>query len=602
MSIAVLTQVFAEARRLTIAGSVVARGDFRLKKLLPPLEQAGKQAPVFAKVAEAVSAVIDGPEESSAPALLELTSLVTAVLYTQGQTGIDGSLKPVETVELGGASSQTSARVLKPLLEALSSTGSGRLELVKDAHDRGLFRDLRLVKPALGAIDDPYPEIAELIAEKVLPLYGKAILPELRAKYDPKGTKGHPRRLKLMHAVDPDGTRELVKAALTDGSKEVKVAAIACLGSAAEDLDYLIEQAAAKAQDVRSAAYQALARVNKPEAVAVLEKALGGKDYALAADAIDDSNNPKLAEVLATQVRTDVNGLAGIKEKKKVGEAVSRVLHMLRSFPTADHPTKTALLLDLFARRDELAKVKSDGMSGVDVNEAVVVAMARGGKAVQSKLVAAHADITPEELAYAFDAGRQYLPPAKLYDTFAPYLTAKVDEKKKGKDPAFARREAVIDAIESGARYLGYGYWHDVSREDSKLPEYDPRWLDLAVQLKHVDLVHALARPGHKGALAFAKAEFDAALKKAKSPGDLSNQLALLFDLEHPDATDAFFEAMAKRPKKSTAYYYPYYWFTRFLTRMSKDAIPRLEAMVAGMAEREADYWLEAIEELRTKK
>ena len=53
MSIAVLTQVYDEARRLAIAGSVVARGDFRLKKLLPPLEQAGAKAPVFAKVAEA---------------------------------------------------------------------------------------------------------------------------------------------------------------------------------------------------------------------------------------------------------------------------------------------------------------------------------------------------------------------------------------------------------------------------------------------------------------------------------------------------------------------------------------------------------------------
>ena len=67
---------------------------------------------------------------------------------------------------------------------------------MKDAHERGAFRDLRLVKPALDGLDDPYPEIADFLAEKVLPLYGKAILPELRAKYDPKGTKGHPRRLR----------------------------------------------------------------------------------------------------------------------------------------------------------------------------------------------------------------------------------------------------------------------------------------------------------------------------------------------------------------------------------------------------------------------
>ena len=41
----------------------------------------------------------------------------------------------------------------------------------------------------------------------MLPTYGKAILPELRKAYDPKGTKGHPRRLKLMHAIELLGTR-----------------------------------------------------------------------------------------------------------------------------------------------------------------------------------------------------------------------------------------------------------------------------------------------------------------------------------------------------------------------------------------------------------
>ena len=69
---------------------IEAGGDFRLKKLVPPLEQAGAKAPVFAKVAEAAKAVVEGPEESAAEGLLELTSLVTAILYTQGETGIAG--------------------------------------------------------------------------------------------------------------------------------------------------------------------------------------------------------------------------------------------------------------------------------------------------------------------------------------------------------------------------------------------------------------------------------------------------------------------------------------------------------------------------------
>src|SRR3954463_15657903 len=99
MSIAVLTQVYDEARRLAVAGSAVARGDFRLKKLLPVLDQAGAKAPVFAKVAASARALIDGPGETSAENLLELASLVTAVLHTQGETGVAGPLEPIEAID-----------------------------------------------------------------------------------------------------------------------------------------------------------------------------------------------------------------------------------------------------------------------------------------------------------------------------------------------------------------------------------------------------------------------------------------------------------------------------------------------------------------------
>src|SRR5262245_3812689 len=154
MSIAILTQVYDEMRRLAVAGSVVAAGDFRLKKLIEPLKKAGEKAPVFAKVGQAVQNLVEGDEKSSAAALLEVSTLVSAMLYTQGETGLAGSIEPIETTDLGQQATQASARVIKPLLEALTTTGSGRLEIIQDAHRQGAFRDLRLVKPALQAIDD----------------------------------------------------------------------------------------------------------------------------------------------------------------------------------------------------------------------------------------------------------------------------------------------------------------------------------------------------------------------------------------------------------------------------------------------------------------
>src|SRR5262245_40908730 len=109
MSIHVLIQTYDEVRRLAIAGSVIAPGDFRLKKLLPPLEQAGQKAPVFAKVGEAVRRLVEADEKSSAQALLELTTLVNAILYTQGETGVEGELTPVKTIELSRLRTRASA-------------------------------------------------------------------------------------------------------------------------------------------------------------------------------------------------------------------------------------------------------------------------------------------------------------------------------------------------------------------------------------------------------------------------------------------------------------------------------------------------------------
>ncbi|HEX4610709.1 MAG TPA: HEAT repeat domain-containing protein [Urbifossiella sp.] len=617
MSIPVLTQVYAEARRLAVAGSVVAKGDFRLKKLIPPLEQAGAQAPVFAKVAEAATAVVDGPEANSAEALLELTALASAVLYTQGETGLAGPLEPIETTDLGGTTSQISARVLKPLLEALRGTGSGRVQPIKEAVEKGLFRDLRLIRPAVAAIDDGYAEVGELIADKVLPMYGTAILPELRAKYDQKGTKGHPRRLKLMHRIDPAGTRELVKEALDKGGKDVKVAAISCLGAEPEDRDYLIDQSASKTGDVRQAAYHALAKLDHPDAVAVLAKAITGKDLNLATGAIVESKNPKLAVVLAAEIRTSADAFLKIKDKKKVSEAADRLTDLLNALPDTNSPELDTVLLDLFARRAEFAKVKGSGYSGSDVVESVVGQMADGSDAARKVLVAAHADLEPDQLQQAFEAGRWVLSSEQLYDTFSPYLLAKIDPKKKARDPAFAKLGAIVDGIDSD--YYAYD-WFDEGDEDeddddedswqsrrraelAKKPAYDPRWLDVAVSLKNEDLVDALARPDHAGAQAFAKERFDAALKKAKSPNDVQGTVITMLRVGHTDAVDAFFAGVAKMGKKTPPYHL--YWYSNMIPRLPAAAIPRLEQTLAGfskeVAEAVGEEWQEKITKLKAK-
>lgn len=610
MSIAVLTQVYDEARRLAVAGSVVAAGDFRLKKLVPPLEQAGAKAPVFAKVAEAARAVVEGPEEKSAESLLELTSLVSAVLYTQGETGAAGELKPIQTVNLGGQLAQTPARVLKPLLEALSSTGSGRLELVKEAHQQGAFRDLRLVMPALKGLDDPYAEIADFLAQKVLPQYGTAILTELKGKYDPAGTKGHPRRLRLMHALDPDGTKELVKQAL-DGketSKEVRIAAIGLLGP--DDLDFLIEQVGAKSAEVRTAAYEALARIDDPRAATALARALAGKDCEAAANAIDHGKVGRHVEVLAAELRAGVDALPNQKDKKAAGQAAYRLVYLVNSLPAGSFPAADAVLLDLFARRAELAKVKGDHHSGADVAETAINAMAAASPAVAKVLADAHAGVEAVNLDDAFRAARRVLTPAEVYDRFSPYLTDPA-AAKKGANPARDKRETIVGEL--NGRYITWfsrtgpdpDDEDDEDRDDGpegKLPPHDPRWLDLAVRLKHLPLVDALYRADrpHPGAQAFAKAAFDEAFAKAKNQDQVQDPLSALVHVGHPEAAACLAASFEKTIGKANA---STYWYIYLIPQLPKGAVPVLEAVIPKIKDkRDLDLFTAAVQELKEKK
>ena len=599
MSIAVLTQVYDETRRLAIAGSVVAGGDFRLKKLIAPLEQAGAKAPVFARAAEAVKTLVGSNEKSSAPALLDVCTLVSAVLYTQGETGLSGAFSPLETTDLGPQTTQASARVLKPLLEALSTTGSGRLEIIRDSHERGAFRDLRLVKPALQALDDVYPEIADFIADKVLPLYGKAILPELQAKYDLKGKGGHVRRLSLMHKLDPAGTRELVKQALDGGSKEVRIAAIECLGADPEDLAFLLEQSAAKAKDVRGAALKSLAKLNAAQAVETVKKALTSGDLDLVVLPVRENRDPNLLKFVLDEAQKELDNVCQSKDKKSIAKSSDRLESLLTCLDGRDDKGTEAFLLKGFARRDELLAVKCEDV-GKNLNNRIASLMSTATKKTQQTLVGSHATLDPDLLDTAFEAACRSMKPAEAFDMFSPYLTAKVDEKKKQKDPAFEKREAIVNAMTHEWRW--YRHEDDDGEAGKNMPiAWDSRWLDLAVRLKNMELVGTLARPGHAGANALLSEEFAAAFKKSKAIHECYSVLATQVRVQHPDATDNLLAALEKFASAKTKNTWVGYNICRLIPDLPKSAIPRLEELLPKLHEKVIDQLADYVTELKNK-
>ncbi|MGE3406790.1 MAG: HEAT repeat domain-containing protein [Pirellulales bacterium] len=599
MSIPVLTQVYDEVRRLAIAGSAVAPGDFRLKKLIAPLEQAGQKAPVFAKLAQAARQLVESTDKTSAEALLELSTLVNAILYTQGETGIKGTLEPVKTVDLGLSVTQTSARVLKPLLEALTSTGSGRMEIIQEAHQRGAFADLRLIKAVIGALDDTYSEIADFVGEQILPMYGQAILPELRARFDPKGRGGNVRRLVLMHKLDPAGTRDTVQRALEEGSKEVKVGAIECLGESPDDVAFLLDQAKSKNKEVRGAALRGLSRSNSPEAVAALRTAFTGKDIGLAIVPLRESQSPELLRAILEAAEAQFNLLLDgkKKDKKEVEQQGERFVSQLECLRDRDDKLTEKFLLACFERREELSAIKGD-VSGQDIQERLVATMAAGSKRTKAALAEAHTSLSSRELSDAFRAAWQAWSPAQVYDEFSPYLALPGGKKPKRGDAAEKRAE-IVEAVGEDGHWRRYFSSSHARAGDGQRQKFDPRWLDLAVEQQELELVQALAKPGHAAAgefLAHACAEM---LNKLKSPWELSGILGTMIEMQHPAATDLLIAAIAKTTKGTHAY--GLYSLGQLIPHLPKSALPALEALLPTLPDKAVDTLLDYVTQLKNK-
>jgi hypothetical protein len=601
MSMPVLIEVYDEVRRLAIAGSAVAPGDFRLKKLVPPLTKSGEKAPVFAKVAQAVSAVVDSNDKTASAALLELTTLVNAILYTQGETGMPGELKPLETTDLGQQVTQAGARVLKPLLEALSSTGSGRLELVRDAFSRGAFKDLRLVKPALSAIDDPYPEIGEFIAENVLPLYGKAIMPQLRATLDIKGKAGHVKRLQLMHWLDADASRDVVQSALAEGSKEMRVAAIECLGTTGEDLLHLMEHARSKAKDVRAAALRALssAGVSSSDVITTLKKAIDGGDLELLIARLRDCPLPEIQQYVLDQAEQQFAGLLKLKDKTQQGAAVNRLRQLVSSLEDRTDAGAEAFLLRCFESADKLTAIKSEP-SGADLNELVANVLSHGSPKMQKQLVDARETLSGPTLYSALLAARTIKSPADFFTEFSPVLKPVGEKRTKKNGTEVDRAEALLRVLLSQSDRYDPRRWRilrDVARrEPAPLPELDPRWLDAAVAAESLELVNRLARPGHAATEKFLSDQ----LTKMKKSHESQRVVQVMVRIGHPGAVDAIIDALQAQAKE-THYYYVGYWYGRMIPDLPKSALPKIEAILPTLPEKMIDQLMESVQALKNK-
>ncbi|WP_240418310.1 HEAT repeat domain-containing protein [Paenibacillus periandrae] len=560
MSIAILSDLQQEIRRLFIAGSGLAEGDLRLTKILPQLQKLGEAAPVFNRVAQSLAQVIEPQKaEQAAVKLLDLSILVNSILYTQGTTEPAGGM--AESVQVEGTNIACSTtiphRKLHPAVEALTSKGQGRMEQLRLSFEDGCLQDFRIIPIVVAALDDGYSEIAEFVYEKVIPAYGADALPALREQYNPQGGKSDGRRLKLLHRLLDASGMDLYLQAAQEGSLDVRSAAIELLGNYSEQESYILEQADDKKKEIRSAAFAGLAKLGTERAVDRLYQALtSSKDRELAAEPVSQCRAATLTSKIIANAEENLQlivsgqgkvGAANAAVNKEREEAIKQLLADVQALDEKQPEEVLAFLKKLLSTSDfiipeteEIQQQAANQLLWMHTPEAYEFA------------ISLQDAYNGTFIAHSFRAAYKTLSPEEVYKRFAPVLS---NPKKVAAKQLLGAIHRVTPSLSKQLLAAG---WDDedfnatsfaAGESASKL---DPKWIDVFVEIDEEELVWCLAdRPNPQIAAYMSR---KAQLKPSFRTHRTSSLLLALFRIGYKEAPELLMGILEKESVKNLYY------------------------------------------------
>jgi len=563
MSVELLLNLQQEVRRLFVAGSALAEGDLRLSKLVPSLRKIGEAAPVFGRLADAAEGLLSAPRADSSAKLLELSTLLSAILHTQGKTDVQGHPQPIESAELQLHTDLT-YRKLYPLLTALTTKGQGRLEQLRQSYEDRTFLDLRVIPAICDALDDVYAEIPEFVQEKMIPEIGQAAVPVLHNGLNLQGGKGDARRLKLLYQLQGESVLELVKEAGESGSFELKVAAIELLGDYPDQEDFLLEQSAEKRREVRQAAYFALARLSTPKAIDRLLEASKSKGGEQVIDAIRACDELTLHKRIIIEADQELSRCLELEGKERV-TAIGQLYTYIRCLEGHGNQLAAEALPLLKRLLHTEAFIQSDTEAVQETAADLLLEL--NSEAADAFGIELHTRYKRKFISYSFRAAYRRLSPSELYDRYA--------QDFKGRS---ASAKSLQNALHSIIREYVYQQEDRIYVVPSDA--WDSRWVHVFVEQDLTELVCSFALQADHDITSYLISK----LKERAKFNDYETIVALstLFRLGDKNAPEQLMDML--RRQNGRYFYYLDERFQRLIALLPKSYAPELRIIAEGLA------------------
>ena len=519
MNLRPLYDVKERLEQAAIAGAGLLGEDFRLQRAAEQLKPLAGASPVFGKIDAGLTQLLSAPAGERSGRLLDLLALVDAVVYTQGKTGAPGELVPLPVG--GGQYQELSYGQLSPLLTALTTTGGGRMEIIKSAwEDRPeLFSDFRVLPAVVAGLGDSYGEISELNAE-ILKKLGPVSLPLLKEGFDPAGNKAMARRVEVVSALEGAAAAPWLREILPQAKKDVRTAVLAALGTNRENTSLLLELVQTERGANRDAVLQALAGQDGEGVRAFWEKELEKNSDAV--KFLEPSNADWAIELVTSGLRQRLEQFLD-GGKRPTYEEGTNLTTWCWSLGRKDSP----MMLDFWrwvdSRVEQIDRIKDEKdrpfFFGVKLTERLLDILRHTGPGPLRdyclNLFDSHPAMT-RYLSVSFPAALLSCPAAEVFEKYGPYILTEEPtqdtERKKTLNIVLLRALGDVWWYPQGERYNVYGGL-------STAEPLDIRWIERLTRAVCTDV------PRRGGASHFAYywedvPEFDRTLMRLVNPGD----------------------------------------------------------------------------------
>ena len=220
-------------RAAAVAGTNLLSEDFRLKRAYEAFRPLESASPVFAKTGQLTGRLLSPDCPNPQGVLLDTISLIDAVICTLGAVEAEGEPEQLDIISTDKNASDRIVNApcsrVKPLIEALTTSGSGNYSFVCDMRvsNPEVFSDYRVRYAMVQALGASYAELAEMVKDWICD--DTTIIPLLKQGFDPRGKKDMVRRAQLISAMAKAAENDFYIKMLETATGEVRPVLIEAL-------------------------------------------------------------------------------------------------------------------------------------------------------------------------------------------------------------------------------------------------------------------------------------------------------------------------------------------------------------------------------------